>query len=239
MSNVTLQWVTPNAEFNMAYIARGSNPPNQSNPEYEKLFRYCLKHGHWSPFQMASMCLQFETSLAIATQVKRHWSMAICEPADIQETSMRYLDPFEHDMGFQEVEFRKPASNNRQSSEEPLEGVDKEIAQGWLQEYYRELMRVVKGLKLLGVANETLRFLYPQSTTTRFFIAGSARSWMHFFEQRLEEHAQLEHQELALQAWDIFEECFPALGRITQYKGNSSVIAQTKHVNRGFKEGRL
>lgn len=226
MSWVTLQWVTPEAEKQIAYIARGSNPDNQENPEYEKLFRYCLKHGHWSPFQMASMCLHFETSLFVAAQVKRHWSLAINEPADIQESSMRYFDPLEKGWGFQRMELRKPAERNRQSSSEALSGVDAEIARGWLTEYNRELLRVIAGLKNIGVSNETIRQIYPQSTTTRFFIAGSCRSWLHYFEQRLSEHTQLEHQVLALQAWDIFQEQFPTIANITLLKGGASVEAQ-------------
>jgi thymidylate synthase (FAD) len=237
MSNVTLQWVTPNAEFNMAYIARGSNPPNQNNPEFEKLFRYCLRNDHWSPFQMASMCLQFETSLAIAAQVKRHWSLAICEPADIQETSMRYLDPFEHDLGFQPIQFRKAASSNRQSSEKPLSRYEETVIEDNLESYFQALRDMREVLKELNVANECIRMLYPQATTTRFFIAGSCRSWIHYFEQRLSEHAQLEHQELGLQAWDIFEECFPTVASIVLLKGGASVEAQTRHVNKKMKGG--
>lgn len=226
MSWVTLQWVTPEAEKQIAFIARGSNPDNQANPEYEKLFRYCLKHGHWSPFQMASMCLHFETSLAIAAQVKRHWSLAISEPADIQESSMRYFDPLEKGWGFQRIELRKPAATNRQSSNEPLTGLDKEGAKIWLERYNTVLMQVIGKLKEIGVANETLRMLYPAATTTRFFIAGSCRSWLHYFEQRLTEHAQHEHQVLALQAWDIFEQNFPTIANITLLKGGASVEAQ-------------
>lgn len=239
MDSVKLQWVTPDAEFNMAYIARGSNPPNQSNPEFEKLFRYCLRNGHWSPFQMASMCVQVETSLAIATQIKRHWSIAVCEPADIQETSMRYLDPFEHGLGFQPIQFRRAAESNRQSSEKPLGEYEQNKANGRLQEIYAKIEELRHYLKNMGVANECIRMIYPQSTTTRFFLAGSCRSWIHFFEQRLSEHAQLEHQLVALDLWDIFEECFPVVAGIVQLKGGASVVAQTIQFNQKVKEGKL
>lgn len=221
----------------MAYIARGSNPPNQDNPEFRKLFQYCINHGHWSPFQMASMCVEITTSLAIAGQVKRHWSIACCEPADIQETSMRYMDPFDHNWGFQPVEFRKAAEKNRQSSEEPLDKLEKALAEGMLQTYISNLNGIRSSLKKMGVANETLRMLYPQMTTTRFYLAGSCRSWIHYFEQRLSEHAQMEHQLLALDLWDIFDECFPVVASITLLKGNSSVIAQTTQVNEKLKKG--
>jgi thymidylate synthase (FAD) len=239
MSKAKLQWVTPDAEFNIAYIARGSNPPNQSNPEFEKLFRYCLRNGHWSPFQMASMCVEVETSLAVAAQIKRHWSMAVNEPADVQETSMRYLDPFEHGLGFQPIELRKQAEKNRQSSEEPLTGKEAAYATEIVEAVLRNISEAAASLKKMGVANECIRMIYPQATTTRFFLAGSCRSWIHYFEQRLSEHAQLEHELIALDLWDIFKECFPTVAKITLLKGNASVIAQTRHVDQLFKEGKL
>lgn len=238
MSEAKLQWVTPNAEFQIAFIARGSNPPNQSNPEFEKLFRYCLKHDHWSPFQMANMCVQIETSLAIAAQVKRHWSLAVCEPADIQETSMRYMDPFEQGWKFQDIEFRKAGNTNRQSSQEPLQGAEFNRAAYLLMKFGVLHKQIREELKEMGVANETIRMLYPMATTTRFFISGSCRSWIHYFQQRLSEHAQKEHQILALQLWDIFEECFPTVAAITMLKGGASVEAQTEVVNERFRSER-
>lgn len=236
MSHAKLMWMTPNAEYMMAYIARGSNPPNQSNPEFRKLFQYMIKHDHWSPFQMASMCVEIETSLAIAGQVKRHWSIACCEPADIQETSMRYMDPFEHGWGFQEIDFRHSAENNRQSSKESLGGMDLHLADQALKRYFMVLEHAREELKKIGVANETLRMIYPMATTTRFYLSGSCRSWIHYFEQRLSEHAQFEHQVLALQLWDIFEECFPTVASITLLKGGASVEAQTRVVNETFRK---
>lgn len=89
---VNFQWATPEAEFNMAYCARVSSIENQNNTEYKKLFRYCLKNEHWSVFQMSSMCLSIETSLAVAMQFMRHWSLQIHEPLDIQMLSQRYAD---------------------------------------------------------------------------------------------------------------------------------------------------
>ena len=43
--SVKLISVTPDAEKNMAYVARVSNPNNQENPNYAKLLGYCLQVG--------------------------------------------------------------------------------------------------------------------------------------------------------------------------------------------------
>ena len=59
-----------NAEQIIAYCARVSSQ-NQSNPSYEKLFQYLIEHKHWSPFEMADMTVEIETSRAIAPQIDR------------------------------------------------------------------------------------------------------------------------------------------------------------------------
>ena len=69
--------VTPNAEENIVYMARVSNPSNQANMETApRLIKYLIKHKHWSPFEMASMQLEINTTRAIAAQVLRHRSFS-------------------------------------------------------------------------------------------------------------------------------------------------------------------
>jgi len=62
MSLVKLITSTPDAEKNMAYIARVSNPKNQDNNDFTKLIGYCIKNEHWSVFEQAYMTLQIETT---------------------------------------------------------------------------------------------------------------------------------------------------------------------------------
>lgn len=77
---VKLVHVTPHAENEIVYIARVSNPSNQSNMQTApRLLKYLIKHKHWSPFEMASMCLEIETSRAIAAQILRHKSFSFQE----------------------------------------------------------------------------------------------------------------------------------------------------------------
>jgi len=211
---VELQWVTPSAEQQIAYIARGSNPVNQDNPEYEKLFRYCLRNGHWSPFQMASMCVFVETSLAVGAQIKRHWSIAISEPADVQELSMRYLDSLSAGLGFEPIELRKAGATNRQSSTEPLNGETAIKANRLVKELLEDIEYTHRELIHLGVANECARMILPQATTTRFYLSGSCRSWIHFFEQRITDHAQQECREVAQAIFDIFADHFPIVTQV-------------------------
>ena len=74
MHNAKLVWVTPDAEALVGKIARVSNPKNEDNPNVEKLIKYLIKHKHWSPFEMASMCVEVHTTRAISAQILRHRS---------------------------------------------------------------------------------------------------------------------------------------------------------------------
>ena len=64
----------------VAYAARVSNPGNQNNEETaEKLVRYLIKHQHWSPLEMVSLCLEIEVTRDIARQILRHRSFSFQE----------------------------------------------------------------------------------------------------------------------------------------------------------------
>jgi thymidylate synthase (FAD) len=77
--SVKLINVTPDAEKQIAYCARVSNPNNQDNPEYSKLVAYCIKHEHWSVFEHGFMTLEINTTRGIAAQILRHRSFTFQE----------------------------------------------------------------------------------------------------------------------------------------------------------------
>jgi thymidylate synthase (FAD) len=69
----------------ITYAARVSNPSNQmSLLTAPKLLAYCIRHGHWSIFEQASMTVEIQTSRAISAQIIRHRSFCF------QEFSQRY-----------------------------------------------------------------------------------------------------------------------------------------------------
>ena len=84
MHDAKLVWITPEAEKLIGKIARVSNPKNEDNPNVEGLLKYLIKHKHWSPFEMASMCVEIQTTRAISPQILRHRSFSF------QEFSQRY-----------------------------------------------------------------------------------------------------------------------------------------------------
>ena len=105
---VEVVWVTPDAEKHLAYIARVSNPDNQETGDASKLIAYLIKHKHWSPFEMVSVCLEVNTARDIGRQALRH------NPR-VQEFSQRYQTVDKLD-GFVYREFRKQDKKNRQKS---------------------------------------------------------------------------------------------------------------------------
>jgi len=83
--SASLVHITPNAEELISYMARVSNPSNQTNTETSaKLIKYLIKHSHWSPFEMVNMCVEINTTRSIAAQILRHRSFSF------QEFSQRY-----------------------------------------------------------------------------------------------------------------------------------------------------
>jgi thymidylate synthase ThyX len=77
--NVKLISVTPDAEKQIAYCARVSNPNNQNSDSISKLLKYCIDHKHWSIFEMATLNLEINTTRGLAAQILRHRSFTFQE----------------------------------------------------------------------------------------------------------------------------------------------------------------
>ena len=117
MHDAKLVWITPDAEKLIGKIARVSNPANEDNPNVVGLLKYLIKHKHWSPFEMASMCLEIQTTRAIAPQILRHRSFSF------QEFSQRYAIATETDLPL----LRRQDVKNRQNSIDDLEPEDSKL----------------------------------------------------------------------------------------------------------------
>ena len=188
----------------VAYCARVSNPSNQFNSETsEKLIKYLIKHQHWSPLEMATMCLEIETTRDIARQILRHRSFSF------QEFSQRYADPTK-DLEFVTREARLQDPKNRQNS---IEGVDVMVQYEWDQRQ-RDLIEHVKiqyewAIKN-GIAKEQARAVLPEGLTmSRMYMSGTLRSWIHYIQLRSGNGTQKEHMEIAKECAKVIVEVFP------------------------------
>lgn len=199
--------ITPEAEKTMLYCARVSNPKNQ-NSENTKLLDYCIKHAHWSVFEMADMIVEIETSRAIAAQILRHRSFTF------QEFSQRYAE-------VQTCEIypaRRQDQKNRQNSVDDMSLED----QIWFQEAQNTVNTLAfeKYQQALdkGIAKEQARFLLPLSTTTKLYMKGNIRSWITYLDLRTGNGTQQEHREIAEAVKVIFTEQLPIVAAAKGWK---------------------
>jgi thymidylate synthase (FAD) len=183
----------------MMYIARVSSP-NQKNPTYEKLLKYCMDHGHWSVFEQVDATLEIETSLDVATQILRHRSFTF------QQLSRRYSG---ETPSFESIEPRGQDLKNRQNSFDNLPQEVKEMFKDELLKHNASSMALYKKMLDLGVAKENARSFLPQNTTTRLYMKGSLRSWLHYLKVRTDPSTQKEHRDVALAIRDELLKVFP------------------------------
>ena len=194
----------------IAYCARVSNPANQMNKETSsKLIKYLIKHQHWSPLEMASACLEINTTRDIAHQIVRHRSFSF------QEFSQRYANP--EDMGdmFEISEARLQDEKNRQNS---IETDDVLLQTHWEQQQKRiiDLSKEVYDWALeRGIAKEQARKVLPEGLTkTRLYMNGTLRSWVHYIELRGANGTQKEHMEIAHACAKVIAKIFPLMETI-------------------------
>lgn len=203
MSNVSLVWATPDAERFIAYMARVSNPPNQTNDATApKLLRYLKEHKHWSPFEMVNVCMEITCTRDIARQILRHRSFSF------QEFSQRYAVAD----GYELSEARLQDNKNRQNS---IEVQDRELARMWQEQQQAVLKAARYAYEMAlnnGVAKEVARKVLPEGlTTSKMYMNGTLRSWMHYVSIRTGVETQKEHREVALQCQKILQDLFPSL----------------------------
>ena len=206
MHNAKLIWVTPDAEALIGKIARVSNPANEDNPEVDKLIRYLIKHKHWSPFEMASMCVEIHTTRAIAAQVLRHRSFSF------QEFSQRYAIPTDT---FATVlpELRRQDTKNRQNSIDDLPTETIEYYQQRIDDHFREGVALYESLLHSDVAKECARSVLPLNTVTRLYMSGTVRSWLHYVDLRGDHGTQREHMSIARSVGEILATELPTVAR--------------------------
>jgi len=204
-SSCKLVWITPGAEEMIAYLARVSNPSGQNNSETApKLIRYLIKHKHWSPFEMASICVEINTTRAISAQILRHRSMKF------QEFSQRYADV--GSLGTASLpHLRRQDSKNRQNSIDDLKPT-------LISEYYRRISSLYEESQHLyqemvsnGVAKECAREILPLGSPTRLYMKGDIRSFLHYTAIRSGPETQLEHRKIALEIRDILKHEIPVV----------------------------
>jgi len=202
---VTLRWATPDIDKEIAYEARISSD-NRDNPSIAGLLNYCMREGHVSPFDMANVCLEIDTTRDIGRQILRHSSI------NFQEFSQRYQDvSILPDAELREC--RLQDVKNRQNSIE-IKPYENEGLTRWWDETQQNVMSLVErsyemALKS-GIAKEQARALLPEGlTSSRMDCNGTMRSWIFYLKQRLHESTQKEHRLIAQEVLAILRTVAP------------------------------
>ena len=212
---VKLVWITPDAENVISYCARVSNPANQERYDTApKLLKYLVKNKHWSPFEMASMCVEIETTRDIGRQILRHRSFSF------QEFSQRYA---EVQSPFVSRETRWRDESNRQNSIDYVPGLEHQefIHAAWQRDQF-QVQNLVKDIYEWainsGIAKEQARAILPEGMTmSRMYMSGNIRSWVHYVQVREEFGVtQKEHVDIANKVKKILESQLPSLHGILQ-----------------------
>lgn len=209
---MSVKLISPIGEVDLlqdiAYMARVSNPANQNNEKTsEKLVKYLIKHKHWSPFEMASITMEINTTRDIAHQIVRHRSFAF------QEFSQRYAAPSDLDEYPWELrDTRMQDESNRQNS---VETEDALLHQHWVQQQKR-IIDTARGAYQWaienGIAKEQARAVLPEGLTrTRLYMHGTVRSWIHYIDVRTTPGTQKEHMDIARQCAYAINPVFPLI----------------------------
>ena len=203
--NVSLIWVTPNAEQMVGKIARVSNPSNQNNTDVARLLAYCIRNQHWSIFEMVNACVEINTTRDIGRQILRHRSFTF------QEFSQRYADV----TYFPEAEPRETRLQDTKNRQSSLDTNDLSLKQWWgdvQHQTYATAMGHYQEALEKGIAKEQARALLPEGLTpTRMYMSGTLRSWIHYINLRTGPETQKEHREVAQACEDVLKPVFPTV----------------------------
>lgn len=206
LHTATFKHATPDGDKLIAEIARVSNPANEKNEETApRLIAYLIRNNHWSPFQMATMCVDITTTRPIGRQILRHLSAV-----GYQEFSGRYAAYGELN---RELECRFQHPTNRQLSTLPATDEQREIAADWDLFVREKAARDEDAYNYWlgrGVAKEVVRGILPEGLVpTRLYLHFSIRTWLHYIKERTMPGVQREHRWLAYQCRNILKEHFP------------------------------
>jgi thymidylate synthase (FAD) len=216
---VKMMWVTPEAEHLITDMARVSAPKNQGNYDTaSRLIGYLICNRHWSPFEMASMCVEINTTRDITAQIIRHRSFSF------QEFSQRYADV--KDLGKLQVpELRRQDTKNRQNSIPDLDPATVADFKGVIEDHFDVTQIIYDDMLEAGIAKECARKVLPMNSPSRIYMTGTLRSWMHYIDLRASNGTQKEHMDIAKACEDIFKKQFPSIHKaMKESKSTKNIV---------------
>lgn len=176
----------------------------------KKLIKYLAKHGHWTPFSHPQITLKEAVPIFVARQRFKHMV-----GFTYNEVSRRYVD-YEPEFYVPDVWRARPEGSVKQGSDSTSMNslrVMTSIGYAGLHEAYTLAInaceRLYKQMIEGGVAPEQARMVLPQSMYTEYYVTGSLAAFARAYNQRIDNHAQKEIQDLAKQWNEIIRPLFP------------------------------
>lgn len=178
----------------------------------KKLIKYLADNEHMSPFEHNVLTVIIECPLYIRSQIHRHRTFSY------NEVSRRYTSD--------NIEFyvpdtvRRQAASNRQASEGELDPISANTAIAIMKVQHEQALDAYNDMLALGVPREQARGVLPQNLMTKFYMTGNLRNWVHFVRLRIDNHAQVEVQDIGKQVLAILEQKFPEATKALLGAGN-------------------
>jgi thymidylate synthase (FAD) len=152
--------------------------------------------------------MEIDTTRDIARQILRHRSFSF------QEFSQRYADASQ--LGFEFKECRLQDTKNRQNSIQV--GNDDEarrLAYQW-ENFQNNIQKICADTYQWalehGIAKEQARAVLPEGmTSSRMYMNGTLRSWVHYIQLRSGNGTQKEHRDIAIECVNAIEPIFPMI----------------------------
>ena len=167
------------------------------------LVKALWRDGHYSPFESSGMTVSFDVPMFVRDQLVRHKSFSF------SVKSLRYSEAapkfFVPDPARPLVQVGKALDYRREEGT----AVQKSNTLAIIKANATESWRSYQYLTQLGVCDEVARSVLPTSLYTQLWVTGSLRSWLHFLDQRWDEHAQHEIQEAASEVGSLIADNYP------------------------------
>lgn len=167
------------------------------------LVKALWRDGHYSPFESSGMTVAFDVPMFVRDQLVRHKSFSFSvKSLRYSEAAPKFYVPSGARPLVQvgkALDYRREMGTDQQSEASRL-NIEQAAWSAWA--YYSELLRG-------GIADEVARSVLPTSLYTQLWMTGSLRSWLHFLDQRWDEHAQYETQEAANKIKHIIQDTYP------------------------------
>lgn len=190
---------------------------DEMNEKDERLLHFLAENGHTAPYRHAMLQFEIHAPLMVARQWWKHCiGSAHQGPLDLSmcnawnEASGRYVDLTEEFYVPTPSEWRGAPANKKQGSEGHIGTTDGWYLTAALEEYIDEGLRLFEHAKKQGVATEQARLFLPAyGVYTTWYWTVSLQALCHFFNLRLDSHAQFEIREYAKAALELARPKFP------------------------------